>query len=205
MSAVLDVERACDRARDLLVRGLSPMYRYHSVWHTESDVVPAALRLAALEGITGEPLLLLKTAAWYHDLGCLVQRPDHEAIGVGMAAALLPEFGYSAGQIQTIAGLIFATRLPQAPRTPLEAILADADLDVLGREDFWERNRDLRAEWAAFGMVVSDAEWYQIQLKFVGEHRYFTAAGRRLRDDLQAMRLVELRDRLAALDAAAAV
>jgi len=63
----------------------------------------------------------------------------------------------------------------------LEAILADADLDMLGRDVYWQRHRDLRAEWAAFGQIESDYGWYRIQLAFQSGHQYFTAAARRLR------------------------
>jgi hypothetical protein len=64
--------------------------------------------------------------------------------------------------------------MPQEPYTLLEHILADADLDVLGREDFASRNQDLRDELAAFGSVVSDVEWYKGQLGLLYSHKYFT-------------------------------
>ena len=177
-----DFARAQAYALDRLARELSPLLTYHSLAHTRDDVLPAAQRLAALAGLSGEPLLLLETAAVYHDLGFVIQRDDHEALSTALAAAVLPGFGYQPEQIAVIGDLIQATRLPQSPGSLLAEILTDADLDVLGREDYWTRNDDLRAEWAAFGTVSTDVEWYQGQITFLTTHRYFTPMARSLRD-----------------------
>ena len=178
-----DFEAATRHALERLERELSPVYVYHSLAHTRDEVVPAAERLAGLEGVSNEALLLLRTAAYYHDIGLLRQRVNHEAAGVQIATAALPRFGYSPAQIQAIGGMIMATRLPQRPRSALEGLLADADLDVLGRTDFMHRNQTLRAEIAAFGAPIGDTQWYGQQLRFIQTHRYWTAAARTLRDE----------------------
>jgi uncharacterized protein len=177
-----DFASACRYALRRLEQELPPTLYYHSLAHTRDDVVPATERLAALAGIAGEELLLLRTAAYYHDLGFIEQREEHEAAGARLAAAILPRFGYTPAHIRAIDGLIMATRLPQSPRTPLEALLADADLDVLGRADFLARNRALHAELAALAQPIPDADWYHAQLAFLRGHRYWTAAASTLRD-----------------------
>jgi uncharacterized protein len=95
---------------------------------------------------------------------------------------VLPDFGFSAAQIATVQGMIMATQLPQSPHTVLEQILADADLDVLGRDDFATRNQDLHAELTESGTVLSDERWYSIRLETLQRHRYWTEAARNLRD-----------------------
>jgi uncharacterized protein len=175
-------EAATQYALGRLDQELDPQLRYHSIAHTRDDVLPAAERLAALEGVYDADLLLLRTAASFHDLGFVVQREGHEAIGAQIAATVLPGFGYSAEQIAVICGIIMATRTPQMPKTLLEQIMADADLDVVGREDFLARNEDLRAELAAYGMRFSDEQWYRSQLDFLDQHTYWTAAAHQLRD-----------------------
>ena len=60
--------------------------------------------------------------------------------------------------------------------------MADADLDMLGRDDYMVLNLTLRDEMAARGMPSSDEEWYSSQLRFLRSHRYFTASARALRD-----------------------
>jgi uncharacterized protein len=160
---------------------LSPELTYHSAWHTEHDVLPAALRLALLSGIPEEEQRLLQVAAAFHDIGFTQTRTEHERVGAGIAAQILPQYGLDADQIARIVAMIMATKLPQSPRTLIEEIIADADLDVLGREDFLLRNRALRDELAAQGSVVSDEQWVVSQISFLEQHRYFTPAARTLR------------------------
>jgi uncharacterized protein len=192
----LNFQRARHYALARLMHELSPALRYHSLAHTRDDVVPAAERLAILEGIDGEALVLVRTAAYYHDLGFVVQRADHEGVSAQIAAAILPDYGYTPAHIQVICGMIMATRLPQTPHTLLEQIVADADLDVLGRPDFVTRNQDLHAELAAFEAAVDDCDWYRIQLAFLRDHRYWTSSARRLREERKQRNIAALADLL---------
>ncbi len=190
-----DFERAKQYALERLERELPETLYYHSVEHTRDDVVPAVARLAEMEGVEGAELLLLLTAAFYHDIGFIEQYNDHESASIRIASEALPHFGYTAEQIETISGMIMATRLPQSPQNLLEEILADGDLDNLGRDDFNERSQALRAELEALGVEQSEQEWHQRQLDFIQSHRYFTEAARRLRDAKKAENVKELLER----------
>ena len=176
-------EHARAYALGRLERELPATLTYHSLSHTRDDVAPATLRLAVIAGVSGEQRMLLHTAAYYHDIGFVVQRADHEAIGARIAAETLPRFGYTPRQIDIIHGLIMATRLPQSPRNLLEQLMADADLDALGRADFPTRNQALRDELAAYGCHWDDLEWYRDQLSFLVSHNYWTDAARLVRGE----------------------
>jgi uncharacterized protein len=189
-------EQAKRYALGRLETGLSPGLYYHGLAHTPDDVVPAVEKFAKGEGIQGEDLDLLLTAAWFHDLGFIEVRAGHETVGARIAAEVLPGFGYSEEQIQIVRGIIMATVVPQSPKTILEQIMADADLDVLGRDDFMLRNSNLRRELAFFGQEVSDMQWFSGRLKFVEAHTYFTATARKLRDEVQAKNVAELKKKL---------
>jgi len=178
-----DTEGAMRYALSRLERELSPELTYHSLWHTVEDMLPAARRLATLMRISPEEARLVEIGAAYHDIGFVVQRQEHERAGAEIAAQVLPGFGLTSEQVAAVQGMILATRLPQSPRAPLEEILADADMDSLGREDFLARSQALRAELISFGAPIEGTEWYRRQLKFVREHRYFTTAARSLRDE----------------------
>lgn len=193
----LDLAGAERYALARLARELPAALAYHSLAHTRDDVVPAAKRLALRAGLAGEALALLHTAALFHDIGFVERRSEHEAAGARIAAGVLPALGYQPAQVSAIVGMIMATRLPQSPRTPLEQLLADADLDVLGRPDFLERNALLRAELAAYAAPMSDAAWYRGQLIFLRQHRYWTP----MADELRA---VGKRQNIAALEHALA-
>jgi len=159
----------------------SPRLLYHGISHTRDDVVPAVERLASMEGIHGDSLSLLRTAAWFHDLGLVEGPQNHELASARIAMQVLPGFGYDDEQLEIIRGAILATRLPQSPQNLVEQILADADLDVLGRDDFIQRNGNLRRELALLGENFSDEEWYTGQIRFMEAHTYFTASARKLR------------------------
>ena len=133
---MMQTQLACQYIMDQLTRHLSAKLTYHSVQHTH-DVAQQAVRIARAEGITDqESLDLLQTAAYYHDAGFLNAYNEHEEESCRIAVEVLPAFGYAPAQIGQICQLIRATRIPQAPTTLLEAILCDADLDYLGRDDY---------------------------------------------------------------------
>ncbi len=177
----MDFEHARHYAIERLTHELASELTYHSIWHTRDDVVPSVELLARHSDVTGDDLMLLRTAAYYHDIGFIERRDEHEAIGVRIAAATLPDYGYTSDELQIISGIIMSTRLPQSPHTLLEQLLADADLDVLGRTDFLQRNQALRAELACYGTIVSDATWYRSQIQFLNQHHYCTTAATELR------------------------
>lgn len=176
---VPDYEGAKQYVLGRLASELSPDLLYHGLRHTRDDVLPAAIRLGRAEGVKEQDLMLLQTAALYHDAGFLVARQDHERHSMDLARAALPRFGYSAGQIETVCGIIAATRLPQRPENLLQELMCDADLDLLGRDDFMKLNYELLMEVRRVtGRLISDADWLRAQVQFLCNHRYFTAAAR---------------------------
>ena len=189
-------EQARQYVLQRLEQELSPNLLYHGIAHTRDDVVPAVETFATMEVVKGEEWFLLLTAAWFHDLGFIEVRVGHEVVGARIASEVLPGFGYSEEQIQIVKGIIMATVVPQSPLTILERIMADADLDVLGRDDFMLRNSNLRREQAFFGQEFTDPQWFSGQLKFVESHIYFTASARALRDAGQVKNVADLRKKL---------
>lgn len=168
----------------MLANGLPIHMRYHSAAHTLGEVLPAVERLAELEGISGEEdLLLLRTAALYHDLGFSEQSDDHEVISARTAEEVLPRFGYSTTQVEVVQAMIMATRNPPSPRTLLEEVIVDADLDILGRENYLERIGDLRLELESQGTLFNDEEWFRHQIDFLKAHAYRTVSARALREE----------------------
>jgi uncharacterized protein len=194
-----DVTGAIEYARGRMAKELAPDLCYHNLDHTFVDVLPAAMELAELLHVNGRDANLLTVAAAFHDIGWVVQGLNHERIGVNIARAVLPDYGFSKDDIEVIARIIMATRLPQSPTNLLEKILADADLAALGGDMFWERHRALREELAARGELYTDEEWLFYQLEFMKSHRYFTAAARSLRDSKKKRNQVEAEEMLASL------
>lgn len=178
-----DYDQAIAHALKRLRGELPPSLSYHCAWHTEHDVLPAARRLGQLAGVTPTEQGILDVSAAYHDIGHIRISYGHEAISVEIMAGALPRFGFSAREIEHVAAMIMATRMPQSPKNELEQLLADADMDGLGRDDFLDTSKALWRENAALGRPQLWAQWLETQLRFLRSHRYFTALARALRDN----------------------
>jgi uncharacterized protein len=174
---------------------LSPQLFYHSLDHTRREVVPAVDRFASREGFASEGFQLLRTAAYFHDVGFVVQYDGHESASVRIASEILPSFQFMPAQVDIVCSAIMATRLPQSPTNLLEEILVDADLDILGKKNFFSRSKDLQHELDAQGRGVDDLQWYATQVKFLMGHTYWTAAARDLRN-AQKQRNIDHLERL---------
>ncbi|MDQ8141766.1 HD domain-containing protein [Chryseobacterium sp. CFS15] len=157
------------RLRENLPEHLS----YHSVMHVK-DVIDSVEKIAKSEGVNDEDLVLLKTAALFHDTGFLFGSKNHEEKSCEIAAEYLLEYGFSQDQLDKINGMIMATKIPQTPKNHLEQIVADADLDYLGRDDFFVIGDKLFEELSMFGIVNSERDWNLLQEKFLESHHYFT-------------------------------
>lgn len=200
MSHVLYSKILYKKAEQYIIKLLSDQLPeglfYHGIHHT-IDVCDAAEKLAFLEGIEGEDVFLLKTAALFHDAGFTKEYLKNEPIGVQMSKEILPQFGYTDKQIEIIEGIIIATQVPQNPQTHLERIMCDADLDYLGRDDFHRIADTLRQELTAFGKISSVRQWDELQVSFLEKHNYFTDSSKRLRQPKKLSHLKEIKERLA--------
>ncbi|RYY07444.1 MAG: phosphohydrolase [Sphingobacteriaceae bacterium] len=147
---------------------------YHSVEHIH-DVYHAAEKLGRQENISDYEMKLLLTAAWYHDSGFLKGAKDHEEESCRIVRQTLPTYNYTDAEVERICGMIMATKIPQSPKNHLEEILADADLDYLGRDDFFTIGDKLFAELSIFGFLKTADEWNRLQVRFLESHHYFTS------------------------------
>jgi predicted metal-dependent HD superfamily phosphohydrolase len=190
-----DYSGAVNYALHRLRTELPPHLLYHNAQHTEEDVLTAVVRLARLSNVAEPDLHLLEVAAAFHDLGQIVTFLGHEQLGTEMMSEVLPQYGFSAGDIERVTGMILATRLPQSPQNEEQALLADADLDSLGREDFLATSKALWQEQAARGLIIPWQAWLESQLRFLQSHRYFTVAAQALRQDGK-LKNIELLERL---------
>lgn len=166
---------------DKLEKELPKNLYYHNVKHT-IDVVTQVELIGIGEGVTDEELLLLKTAALFHDTGHIISYNDHEYYSTVIAREILPKYYYTNSQIELICELIMATKLPPNPKNLLEAIMCDADLDYLGRSDMIPVSNLLFLELKERNKINDLKEWNKLQLEFISNHQYFTETARNLRE-----------------------
>jgi uncharacterized protein len=156
-----------------LGQGLKPIFTYHGKHHT-LDVLHVTAELCTLEDINDYETKLLKTAALFHDTGFLYSPQNHEATSCEIVRETLPTYEYTGEEIERICDMIMATKIPQNPKNHLEKILADADLDYLGRDDFFNIGNSLFEELKALGVLQTMQEWNNLQVKFLESHHYHT-------------------------------
>jgi predicted ATPase/class 3 adenylate cyclase/predicted metal-dependent HD superfamily phosphohydrolase len=164
-----------------LKRNLPPQLTYHGFHHTE-DVLGSALQIAATENINESDVQLLRVAVLFHDSGFTELYKDHEEKGCELAKEVLPFFGFQKKDIDCICGMIMATKIPQKPLTKLEGIICDADLDYLGRDDFYTIGKTLFEEFKTFDIVNNEKQWDEIQIRFLESHSYHTDCSRQKRE-----------------------
>lgn len=164
---------------------------YHGIHHT-LDVLKSAQVIGKDEKISEEEMNLLKVAVLYHDSGFTKVYRNHEAVACDMAREDLPKFGFSEKDIDIICGMIMATKIPQLPNTQLEKIIADADLEYLGTDDFDKIGRTLYEEIKIYLDVESERQWNIIQMNFLKSHTYFTVFCKKNREVQKQKHLREI-------------
>ncbi len=169
----MELEKVTQSVFNRLRTELSPKLSYHSFEHT-CDVLDASIRIAIEEKLNEYEICLLKTAVLFHDIGFIYQSQDHESKSCEIAKETLPHYKYTTEEIEIICGMIMATKIPQVANTKLEKIICDADLDYLGRDDFWKIADNLYHELVASNIISNENDWNLIQLKFLDNHKYFT-------------------------------
>jgi len=184
-------QAAMDAVLERLRKDLPRNLYYHSIDHT-LDVLDRVTSLAAAEHVGEQDMILLRVAACYHDSGFLINNRDHERLGCKLVRRELPDFGFSDKAIQIICGMIRSTKIPQSPRDHLQRIICDADLDYLGRDDFYTIGRRLFRELKAYRLLGTEAEWNRLQIKFLRQHQYWTQTNVSLRRPKKLERLREL-------------
>jgi len=175
--------------------GLPEHLSYHNVDHT-LDVMHAAEILARQELVDQPEEELLLTAALLHDTGFFKGRDEHEAASCEFARKYLPAYGYHPEEVDRVCDIIMATRLPQSPACNLAEILCDADLDYLGRNDFFPLSQKLFTELVSEGLVKDEEEWNLQQADFMGNHRYFTKTAIHLRMSMQQQHIEQIKAKI---------
>ncbi|HBH49265.1 MAG TPA: guanylate cyclase [Bacteroidales bacterium] len=183
-----------------LERELPSYLFYHNVKHT-IDVVTQAELIGIGEDVNDEELLLLKTAALFHDAGHILSYDDHEHFSTLIVREILPDYFYTQRQIDIICELIMTTKLPPVPKNKLERIMCDADLDYLGRSDMIPVSNSLYRELKEMDKIGTMRAWNKLQLKFISNHQYFTKTAQSLREVNKQKQIERIKNLIEADDA----
>ena len=183
------------KAFEILNSKLSKKLYYHGAHHTY-DVLSVINQFIKREKIDPYTAKLLRIGTLYHDIGFSISNVEHEKLGCEIVEKYMLEYGFAKKDIQFVKGLIMATRIPQTPKNYLEKIICDADLDYLGRNDFYPISYQLFKELQAFSIITDVNEWNKIQIKFLEAHQYHTEFSQKIRQPKKELRIKELKQSL---------
>ena len=177
---------------DILHSKLSDDLYYHGVHHTLDALKVSVFYLRHIK-LNQHDSKLLRLGILLHDIGFTETTEEHELKGVEIAKRLLSQHTFSAQDIQIITDLILVTKVPQRPKTIMEKIICDVDLDYLGRSDFYEISDQLFRELKALSVIKTIDEWNKIQIKFLEAHSYHTDFAIKNRQPQKELRIKELK------------
>ncbi len=157
---------------------LSTQYLYHDLAHT-IETVETCKEIGEATKIADDQLEELLLAATFHDAGYVKTYEGHEEKSCEIAKKFLQGVGYSSEKIDKVIELIKSTHKDHEPKNMLENILHDADIIKIGKKNFFDVGKLLRAEWEIFlDKKYSDDEWEKLQYEFLIETDFKTKYAR---------------------------
>ena len=196
-------EEAAQNAYNLLGK-LPDALLYHRKEHTTDHVVPSALDIARVEGLTATRRWLVGVMAAFHDAGFTKTYVGHELAGADIATEHMrtSNLGYTEKHIQIARAGIINTNNVGNPPSKEAAILRDADLSILGDRNFIEWNDALRKEALAYKEsdihenARDDDAWAKTQLAFLAQlHRWFTKSAANLFAQQKTLNIKAFKDK----------
>ena len=174
------ISLAIEHIADFYKKNIGAEYVFHDIQHIK-NVAEAVGIIGKDCGISTRELELLEMAAWFHDTGYIEGADRHEERSCKFAVEFFSKHKVADQDLDVITRCIMATKLPFKPKDFLEEIMCDADLSHLGKDIYWDRCGRLRQELLMTrSIMMSEQEWIQFELDFMGSHKYFTEVGREL-------------------------
>ncbi len=181
----------CFKILDDLKEKLPDHLTYHTVNHV-IDVANVCNTYIEHFNIGKDMAKLIRIASISHDYGYIISPTDHEERSIVNIEPYLKTV-LTNEEIKIVNGLIRATKVPQQPKTSYEEIIADADLDYLGRKDYDILSHNLYEEFVHYNVVSNQKEWLNLQIQFLENHKYHTQFARVNREKAKAEKLKELK------------
>lgn len=161
--------------------GLPKNLTYHDVSHV-MDVLNVCNQYIKRNKIKGTDAYLLRIGALVHDLGFTKSTQNHEEVGAEMAQKIMESLNMDPEHIEIVRGLVMATKIPQNPKTELQKIICDSDLDYLGRKEYFEISGKLYQELKATNVIKTREDWVELQIKFLKSHTFHTEFAKKNRE-----------------------
>lgn len=155
--------------------------KYHDMSHI-MDVYDVCNQYIDRLKLSEQEACELRIGALMHDIGFTKSNTNHEEVGAQMAEEILRKHNVDQPCIESVQGLILATKIPQSPTNELQKIICDADLDYLGRDDYPEISSKLFEELKLANIIRTEEEWKNIQVRFLKAHQFHTDFAKKNRE-----------------------
>ncbi|QGY44043.1 HD domain-containing protein [Maribellus comscasis] len=160
--------------KQFLEENLPEKFTFHNLEHTKY-VVEKAEYIGKNVGLSEEEILLVKIAAWFHDIGYAIDIKNHERVGAEKAEDFLRSKGVGQTRIEMVKNCILSTQIEAQPETLMEKVICDADLSHLTEEDYFDRIEKMRQEWKNHSYKkVSKRKFYEKSAEFFQKYSYHT-------------------------------
>lgn len=151
---------------------------YHNLNHA-LVVKNAALKIGTYASLSTDEMEILLLAALFHDTGYTVNQQNHEEKSKDLAKAFLQAENYDEDKTGKVLSSINATKNNVKPKTLIERVLNDADFYHLSKKSYFDKVFLLKAELESIeGKKITDADWYEENLRFLQAHKYYTEYGK---------------------------
>lgn len=190
------IEKVKTHVRGLFQDRYDQRSSYHSFEHT-TEVATAAEKIGKASDLNNDELEAAIIAGWFHDTGYLFGNDSHEEASVKVATDFLQQEGYPEMKLKRVADCILATRMNYVPVSLMEEVIHDADYINLANSDNLKQSALLKREAVNYGASEpTEEEWLREELKFLINHRYYTAYGKKKLEDKKADNIKRIKKKL---------
>jgi len=168
-------------------------FYYHHYEHA-LDVMDRVIYLWKKEHLNNEDIEILAISALFHDTWFVIKYDNNEKFWAKIARNFLKSILYPKEKIEKIEKIILSTALKAKPKTILEKIIKDADLDNLWRNDFFKKWAILKKEIETIKRIkIKDPDWIHASIDLLCNHKYFTETQQKEREEKKKENLKTLK------------
>ncbi len=175
---------------------------FHNLKHTQ-NVVERTKEVAGHYHVNEKEMLILYTAAWFHDTGYLFTEPaKHEEMGVDVMKKFMTDHTNDTELVNEIEQCIMATKSPRNPANLLQQIICDADTYNLGTKEFKDTNKRVFKEEKIKNGDTDKLEFIKNTIKMLEHHVYYTTYCKDLLSAHKNLNMKKLKNKIAKGEAA---
>src|SRR5450432_968031 len=175
-----------------------PNLVFHNLEHTQ-DVVKRTKEIAGHYKVTEDEMLILFTAAWFHDTGHLFTEPSkHEEMSCEIMKKFMTGKVDDEKIIDEVAACILSTKFPRNPKNLLQEIICDADTYHLGTKEFKETNKRALQEYLLRSGSSDTSKFNEDTIKMLEAHHFYTDYAKELLNERKIKNMKKLQKKIVA-------